>query len=81
MFLIEIIFEIIKKYIMGVVTEDRFPHVEKLKSLGGVNTEEGDLYAKKYWEELENEYDAIMKLFQFRYKLGGNEKIHGINEK
>jgi hypothetical protein len=39
------------------------------------------LYAKKYCEELENEYDAIMKLFQFRYKLGGNEKIHGINEK
>ena len=52
--MIEIILEIIKKYIMGVVTEDRFPHVERLNSLGGFNTEEGDLYAKKYWVELEN---------------------------
>lgn len=78
--MIEINLVVTKKYMMGVVTEDRFPHVEKLKSLGGVNTEEGDLYAKKYCEELENEYDAIMKLFQFRYKLGGNEGIHKINE-
>ena len=66
---------------MGVVTEDRFPHIEKLKSLGGVNTEEGDLYAKKYGEEIEDEYDRIMNIFQFRYKVGGNKKIHGIDEK
>lgn len=65
---------------MGIVTEDRFPHVEKLKSLGGVNTEEGDLYAKKHGEEIQNEYDMIMQLFQFRYKLGGNKKIHEIDE-
>ena len=65
---------------MGIVTEDRFPHVEKLKSLGGVNTEEGDLYAKKYGEEIQNEYDKIMQLYQLRYKLGGNKKIH-CNEK
>jgi hypothetical protein len=62
---------------MGVVTEDRFPHVEKLKSLGGVDSEEGELYARKYWQEIEDEYDGIMKLFQLRYKFGGNEKIHG----
>jgi hypothetical protein len=66
---------------MGIVTEDRFPNVEKLKSLGGVNTEEGDLYAKKYGEEIQNEYDIMMKLFQFRFNLGGNKKIHGIDEK
>jgi hypothetical protein len=62
---------------MGIVTEDRFPHVEKLKSLGGVNTEEGDLYAKKYGEEIQNEYDIMMKLFQLRSELGGNKEIHG----
>ena len=61
---------------MGVVTEDRFPHVEKLKSLGGVNTEEGDLYAKKHGEEIQNEYDKIMQLFQLRSELGGNKEIH-----
>ena len=62
---------------MGKINKDRFPFVHELECLGGVNTEEGDLYAKKYWVELENEYDAVMKLFEFRYKLGGNEKIHG----
>jgi hypothetical protein len=72
---------IIKKYIMGVVTEDRFPHVDKLKSLGGVNTEEGDLYAKKYGEEIENEYRIMMKLFQLRSELGGNKEIHNGTER
>jgi hypothetical protein len=44
--------------------------------LGGVNTEEGDLYAKKYGEEIENEYRIMMKLFQLRSEFGGNKEIH-----
>jgi hypothetical protein len=66
---------------MGKTNKDRFPFVHELECLGGVNTEEGDLYAKKHGEEIQNEYDMIMQLFQFRYKLGGNKKIHEIDEK
>lgn len=66
---------------MGLVNKERFPFVHELGCLGGVNTEEGDLYAKKYGEEIEDEYDRIMNIFQFRYKVGGNKKIHGIDEK
>lgn len=76
MFLIEINLVVIKKYIMGMLNKDRFPYVYELKCLGGVNTEEGDLYAKKYGEEIENEYRIMMKLFQLRSELGGNKEIH-----
>jgi hypothetical protein len=61
---------------MGIVNKDRFPFVHELECLGGVNSEEGDLYAKKYGEEIENEYRIMMKLFQLRSELGGNKKIH-----
>jgi hypothetical protein len=67
---------VIKKYIMGMLNKDRFPYVYELKCLGGVNTEEGDLYAKKYGEKIENEYRIMMKLFQLRSELGGNKEIH-----
>ena len=76
MFLIEINLVVIKKYMMGMLNKDRFPYVYELKCLGGVNTEEGDLYAKKYGEEIENEYRIMMKLFQLRSELGGNKEIH-----
>ena len=76
MFLIEINLVVIKKYMMGMLNEDRYPYVYELKCLGGVNTEEGDLYAKKYGEEIENEYRIMMKLFQLRSELGGNKEIH-----
>ena len=64
-----------------MLNKDRFPYVYELKCLGSVNTEEGDLYAKKYGEEIQNEYDIMMKLFQLRSELGGNTEIHKINEK
>ena len=76
MFLIEINLVVIKKYMMGMLNKDRFPYVYELKCLGGVNTEEGDLYAKKYGEEIENEYRIMMKLFQLRSEFGGNKEIH-----
>ena len=76
MFLIEINLVVIKKYMMGMLNKDRFPYVYELKCLGGVNTEEGDLYAKKYGEKIENEYRIMMKLFQLRSELGGNKEIH-----
>ncbi len=66
---------------MGMLNKDRFPHVHELKCLGGVNTEEGDFYSKINGEEIEEEYEKIMKIFSIRHELGGNKKIHGINEK
>ena len=47
---------------MGMLNKDRFPYVYELKCLGGVNTEEGDLYAKKYGEEIENEYLSLIHI-------------------
>jgi hypothetical protein len=64
-----------------MLNKDRFPYVYELKFLGGVNTEEGDLYAKKYGEEIENEYVIMMKLFHLRSELGGNKEIHNGTER
>ena len=66
---------------MGKINKDRFPFVHELECLGGVNTEEGDLYAKKHGEEIQNEYDKIMQLFQLRSELGGNKEIHNGTER
>jgi hypothetical protein len=66
---------------MGMLIENRFPYVHGLKSLGGAYTEEGYLYSKKYRAQIDEEYDKIMRIFGIRHELGGNKKIHRINEK
>ena len=58
---------------------DRFPFSDQLELLGGVNTEEGGLFAMKYDKEIREERnELISNIFHRGAKFGrdGAKKIH-----
>ena len=58
---------------------DRFPFSDQLELLGGVNTEEGGLFAMKYDKEISEERnELISNIFHRGTKFGRNgaKKIH-----
>ena len=58
---------------------DRFPFSYQLELLGGVNTEEGGLFAMKYDKEIREERnELISNIFHRGAKFGrdGAKKIH-----
>ena len=64
---------------MNVANKDRFPHVYKLKKLGGDRTPEGEKYSEKFAKELSTEFAIIMETILHRDKLGGTKPIHHIS--
>lgn len=59
--------------------KDRFPFSDHLELLGGVNTEEGGLFAMKYDKEIREERnELISNIFHRGAKFGkdGAKKIH-----
>ena len=64
---------------MNVTNKDRFPHVHKLKNLGGYKTADGEKYSEDFARELGIEYEIIMETILQRDKLGGTKPIHHIS--
>ncbi len=50
-------------------------HYEYLR-LGGIKTEEGRKYSRRYHYEMMREYEEKMKTTEYRFELGGNKEIH-----
>ena len=66
---------------MDIANKDRFPHIYGLDKLGGERTALGEEYFEDNEKELEKEFYEIMNNITERYKLGGLNVIHGIDEK
>lgn len=64
---------------MNVANKDRFPHVYKLKKLGGYNSPEGEKYHEEFEKDLSTEFAIIMETILQRDKLGGTKPIHRIS--
>ena len=61
---------------------DRFPFSDQLELLGGVNTEEGGLFAMKYDKEIREEQNELIENIFHRgavFGRDGAKKIHKIN--
>jgi molybdopterin synthase catalytic subunit len=66
---------------MTIANKDRFPHIHALELSGGEKSAKGEEYYENHEKELEKEFYEIMNNITERYKLGGLNVIHGINEK
>lgn len=55
-------------------------HYEYIR-LGGIKTEEGSKYSRRYHYEMMREYEEKMKIMEYRFELGGNKKIHCLYER
>jgi len=66
---------------ISIANNERFPHIYGLDKLGGEKSADGEKYYEEHEKELSKEYDEIMNVWMYRFKLGGNKEIHGINEK
>ena len=67
---------------VDIMNEYRFPFSYQLELLGGVNTEEGGLFAMKYDKEIrEEQNELISNIFHRGAAFGrdGAKKIHKIN--
>lgn len=56
--------------------KDRFPHVYKLKTIGGRYSAKGEEYYEDHEEELQKEYNEIMEAISNRLGFGSNSQIH-----
>ena len=66
---------------MTIANKDRFPHIHALELSGGEKSAKGEKYYEEHEKELEKEFYEIMNNITERYKLGGLNVIHGIDEK
>jgi hypothetical protein len=64
---------------INIWNRDRFPHISGLDRLGGEKSADGERYYEDHESELGREYEEIMNCITERYRIGGAEKIHGIN--
>ena len=65
------------------MNKDRFPFSYQLDLLGGVNTEEGGLFAMKYDKEIREEQNELITQIFYRGEVfgrNGTKKIHKIND-
>ena len=53
-----------------------YPHIYELELRGGVNSEEGEKYAKEHSHILDIEYQEILDFYFKRGDIGGTDKIH-----
>ena len=61
------------------MNKDRFPFSYQLDLLGGVNTEEGGLFAMKYDKEIREEQNELIENIFHRgavFGRNGTKKIH-----
>ena len=66
---------------MTIANKNRFPHIHALELSGGEKSAKGEKYYEAHEKELEKEFYEIMNNITERYKLGGLNVIHGIDEK
>ena len=66
---------------MTIANKNRFPHIHALELSGGEKSAKGEKYYDEHENELEKEFYEIMNNITERYKLGGLNVIHGIDEK
>ena len=66
---------------MTIANKNRFPHIHALELSGGEKSAGGEKYYEEHEKELEKEFYEIMNNITERYKLGGLNVIHGIDEK
>ena len=66
---------------MTIANKNRFPHIHALELSGGEKSAKGEKYYEEHEKELEKEFYEIMNNITERYKLGGINVIHGIDEK
>ena len=64
---------------VDIMNKDRFPFSYQLELLGGVNTEEGGLFAMKYDKEIREEQNELIENIFHRgaaFGRDGAKKIH-----
>lgn len=61
---------------LTVHSKNRFPHLYKLKKLGGKYCGKGEEYYEEHEHELSHEYAEIFQTISSRDKLGTNKIIH-----
>ena len=66
---------------MTIANKNRFPHIHALELSGGEKSAGGEKYYEEHEKELDKEFYEIMNNITERYKLGGLNVIHGIDEK
>lgn len=68
---------------VDIMNKYRFPFSYQLELLGGVNTEEGGLFWRKYDKEIREEQNELIENIFYRGALfgrDGTKKIHKIDE-
>ena len=64
---------------VDIMNKDRFPFSYQLDLLGGVNTEEGGLFAMKHDKEIREEQNELIEHIFYRgavFGRDGTKKIH-----
>ena len=64
---------------VDIMNKDRFPFSYQLDLLGGVNTEEGGLFWRKYDKEIREEQNELIENIFYRgavFGRNGTKKIH-----